>query len=122
MNSLDQIKAGMVLSRDIIDQKGRTLFQKGTQLTSKHIKNLKAWGIQEVSVIDHQQPKKLFETLFDPKTIDSKVLAETKSEVNDLFRHSNIGFPPVNAMYRLTTIKKLKEKSNSGGPDDNESK
>jgi hypothetical protein len=50
--AIDEIKVGMVLSDDVINPQGLVLIKKGVQLTDKHIKVLKRWGITSISITD----------------------------------------------------------------------
>jgi len=50
--SIDEIKVGMVLSDDVINPQGLVLIKKNIQLTEKHIKVLKRWGITTVTIAD----------------------------------------------------------------------
>lgn len=48
----DQIKEGMVLADDIINQNGYILVTAGTEIKSNHIRVFKTWGIDSVAVSD----------------------------------------------------------------------
>lgn len=52
---LQDVKPGMAPIEDIKDSTGRVILNAGTQITLKHIKTLKAWGITEVLVGDVQE-------------------------------------------------------------------
>lgn len=51
---LDEIKAGMVLARDVKGRFGRGLLLAGNVVTEKHLKIFKSWGITEIIVEKNQ--------------------------------------------------------------------
>ncbi len=50
--NIDEIKEGMTLSEDVINPQGLVLIKKDVELTEKHIKVLKRWGISTVAIAD----------------------------------------------------------------------
>jgi hypothetical protein len=49
---VDDAVAGMVLFRDVLDQRGAVLLQKDTELTDSLLTSLRRRGIDQVPVID----------------------------------------------------------------------
>jgi HD-GYP domain-containing protein (c-di-GMP phosphodiesterase class II) len=49
---IEDAGAGMVLTRDILDERGKLLLEKGITLTKKYISRLKRLGVTRVSVFD----------------------------------------------------------------------
>lgn len=47
---VDQLKAGMILEKNLMAFNGRFLLPKGVVLTEKHIQTMKVWGVVEASV------------------------------------------------------------------------
>ncbi|MFC1809243.1 hypothetical protein ACFL3D_03895 [Candidatus Omnitrophota bacterium] len=50
--SIDDIQVGTILNEDVINPQGLVLIKKGIELTEKHIKVLRRWGISSVSLVD----------------------------------------------------------------------
>jgi len=48
--SVEHAQAGMVLSNDVTDRRGRLLIPSGRSLDKKHIQALRMWGITGVEV------------------------------------------------------------------------
>ena len=48
--SIDKIVEGMILSSPQVYRFGQVLLPKGTTITSNHLRLLKTWGIERVSV------------------------------------------------------------------------
>jgi hypothetical protein len=49
---LDDAVAGMVLARDVLDQRGAVLLQKNTELTDSLLTSLRRRGVDSVPVFD----------------------------------------------------------------------
>ena len=48
--AVSQIEPGMVLADDLKDRNGRFLLTKGVELTTKHLKVIKTWGVVEADI------------------------------------------------------------------------
>jgi len=108
---LNQLKPGMVLSRDVTNFSGVLLLKSGKSLKAKEIKNFKAWGIPETFV---QEPlMKGVSCQEKAPPIDPKLLQEAEAESAALFRHSNASHPIVVELKRLCTMKKVKQRTSS---------
>lgn len=54
---IDNIEPGMVLADDVADRQGRTLLKAGVELTEKHIKVFKTWGVAQINIVgDANEP------------------------------------------------------------------
>ena len=49
--SIENIRVGEITSAPVLTPQGRRLLEAGVELSENHIKQLKAWGIQEIMVI-----------------------------------------------------------------------
>lgn len=56
--SIDDLQAGMIVARDVIDQRGAMLMQNGAALTSQMIEILKKRGIEEVLITTPEEESK----------------------------------------------------------------
>lgn len=96
--NLDDLVAGMVLADDAVHLNGRVLLQAGTELTEKHLKIFRAWGLTEATVVganDEEIKQHAIEHL-DPAQL---ALAEQKLQL--LFSHLDMEHEPVAELYRL---------------------
>ena len=69
--SVDALEKGMVLSEDVFDINARLLLSKGQQITPKHIRILKVWGIIDVNVVGDKDQKDHEEAPLDPEIIEA---------------------------------------------------
>ena len=99
----------MTLAKPVETFSGQLLLSKGAVITKNQIKNLKAWGVTEIEIVDiapaKQPPAK-------PKEIDPKALAETQSQTERLFRHANRDHSAMKEILRLATLNNLPEAQN----------
>ena len=80
---IDDIEPGMVLADDVADPQGRPLLKGGVDLTEKHIKVFKIWGVSQVSIVGEDTAPALQEI------IDShpELINEAEETAKQLFQH-----------------------------------
>lgn len=80
---IDDIEPGMVLANDVADPQGRPLLKSGIELTEKHIKIFKTWGVSQASIVGEDTAPALQEIIdAHPELID-----EAEKTGNYLFQH-----------------------------------
>ena len=102
MLNLDDIEPGMTLGRDIVNRNGLVLLKAEEQITERHLRILKMWGVTEADI------KGVGKEDIEQKTaaeIDPRILEEAAARVNDLFRHADRGQPFINELARLVTLR-----------------
>ncbi len=103
--SLDAIKPGMILASDIKDRNGRVLLSAGAEITEKHLRIFKIWGILEAHIQGEEQED------VHPKTaseIDPDLLREAESRTAELFCHNDLAHPFIRELFRLITLETLR--------------
>ncbi|MBN2712026.1 MAG: hypothetical protein JXR97_06265 [Planctomycetes bacterium] len=51
---INDLQPGMMLSQQVMDDKGRVVMPEGARLTPMYIKRLAKWGVEEVMVVDNE--------------------------------------------------------------------
>jgi hypothetical protein len=97
------LKLGMVLASHARDPNGRLLLPAGEEITDKHIRTLKAWGIAEVDI---EGNKDEVSPLSGSK--EGSVPNQVKEEVDELFRYSNRKHPAIKELVELCILRKAK--------------
>jgi HD-like signal output (HDOD) protein len=95
--AVDSLKKGMVLSEDVLDVNARLLLSKGQQITAKHIRVLKIWGITEVHVVGEKCKGKSEKPKADPETVEM-VIACTK----EIFKNLDLEHPAVKEIFEIS--------------------
>lgn len=65
--SVDALNGGSVLAEDVHDINGRLLLSKGQEISAKHLRVLKIWGITEVAVVGETDDDHPGEAVADPE-------------------------------------------------------
>ncbi len=100
--SIDQLKPGMVTGEDVLGTHDRMLLGKGVELTEKHLRVLKMWGIIDVEIEG--------ETAQDagPYTsvaVDSAILEEAVEQTKLRFRFCDLDHTGVHELFRLCVLR-----------------
>ncbi len=111
-SKLIPLKPGMVLSDDLKNFSGQILLPKGTRLTPKHIKYLKAWGLAGIqqAAPPRENPDSTICKEKDSMEPDPQVVKESQAEASKLFRHVIPSHPAAKELIRLCAAKKIKNK------------
>lgn len=106
--TLDQIQTGMVVEENVVDKSGRMLLPAGKEITEKHLKVFKTWGVTHVAVGGGESKETENELvqhhLDDP---ESPLLAEAKEAIEHVFSLNRSPSEPVKALKTLCTERKL---------------
>ncbi len=103
---INKIEPGMVLAEDLKNRNGRFLLPSGANLTARHIKMLKMWGVIEANIggtISEDVEDNAISEL-DPATIEM-----AKKTVRGRFRYSNTDHPVTQELFRFCTLQKAEE-------------
>jgi hypothetical protein len=102
---VQDLKEGMIPAKDVKDRDGRLILASGNNITTKHIKTFKAWGVTEVSVSDGSEdgrgsfPGQIVEPI--------KIPREIQDEMGELFRYVDRDHPAMRELYDLCLTRKL---------------
>ncbi len=106
--NIEDVQAGMVLSDDVKDDNGRVLLGGGTEITEKHLKIFKMWGITEADIEGKNKEDVDANCTSD---FDPALLKEVEYEALDLFKHADIKNPVIIELMRLFTVRRIKGKA-----------
>ena len=104
--NLDELKPGMKLAKDAVLLSGRVLLKSGNELTSKHIRMFKSWGLTE-ACIDNAVADRNASQEWQEVPDDLSRQAETK--IAELFRNTDRNFPPIAELYRICVGQEVKK-------------
>jgi len=102
----NDIEPGMILSSDVKDRGGRTLLKAGVELTEKHLKVFKTWGITHIEVEGDETTTSLQEVINTHPELE----AAAQQAAEDQFRHTDPDhqfFKELNALWIQRQIKVL---------------
>jgi len=100
---IEDTGVGMILSQDVIDERGNLLLEKGISLTKKYISRLKGLGISTVAIIDPYG-----ESLKKQKVISPELRENLTQCFTELFRMKAADIlnfkPPATHLQKLNSV------------------
>jgi hypothetical protein len=96
--SIDKLKAGLKLADDAVAPQGQLIAKKGDEITEKHLKAFKAWGVIEVNVCGSESTES---DMPAEKPIESLSKQEIVREIDHLFKKTNQDHPVIAELYQL---------------------
>jgi len=80
--SVNDLKGGMVLAREVTNKHGNILLERGDVMDEKHIMLLKSWGVTEVDIegVDREQVEKK-----EMEELSPDLIATIEEELKGLF-------------------------------------
>lgn len=106
--NLEDVKPGMVLARDAKDLSGRVLLAAGHEITEKHLRVFKIWGVSEADIQGLDQEEIAAETI---SQTDPEVLKRAEQRVAELFAHTDQTHPAIAELKRLIVFRFINQES-----------
>lgn len=101
---IKDLKMGMILASHARDPNGRLLLPAGEEITDKHIRTLKAWGIAEVDIEgDKDEVSEGQPSVKNAEQVSTQVM----EEVDELFRYTNKQHPAIKELIELCKLRKM---------------
>jgi len=91
--SVDHAEPGMVLAAAVTDRQGRLLIPEGHELSERHVRALKTWGIAHVEIAGGDDASEQF------GTADPESLSEATEALEDLFSRVDREHPFLDRLY-----------------------
>lgn len=107
--NIDDIRAGMVLAENVTDQRGRVLLTMGCEITEKHLRILRMWGIVEADMRGVERADAVAQALAD---VDPAALQRAEESARRLFALTDLGHPAVQELFRQCTLRLARRTSN----------
>ena len=103
--NLSDIQPGMKLAADVKDRAGRLLLGAGSEITEKHLKVFKIWGVTEADIEGVEKEEIVAQATAQ---LDPVLLAEAEQKAKQLFRHTDQTHPFIEELFRLTTLRTVR--------------
>ncbi len=110
--SLEAINPGMVLAGDVKDRNGRVLLSAGSEITERHLRIFKMWGILTVQVHGEEKEESPLPMTSAP---DLEEIQRVEREVAELFCHHDLSHPFIKELFRLAIFERLSGLEGSNG-------
>jgi hypothetical protein len=103
---IDRLEAGMILKADARDRSGRLLLPAEAELTEKHLKIFRTWGVSEADIVRGPDDEEA-DTAADYSAVDSLVLAEAEESVAWLFHLNDAQHPMIAELMKICLERRL---------------
>jgi hypothetical protein len=104
--NLEDIQTGMILGKNVIDRSGRILLGSGQEITEKHLRIFKMWGVTEADIhnVKKEEVSAQANSLLDPVMLrDAQVL------MLERFKHADMQHPFNSELFRLLCFRMVKQ-------------
>lgn len=106
---VDDLHLGMPVVEDVHDQQGRLLMSAGTELTERHLRACRLWGITAVRVRAEGLPEEAA-----PPGPTPEQYAAAELETRQRFRNTDTAHPAVQELFRLCVIRAADRAARAG--------
>jgi hypothetical protein len=103
--SIEEVKAGLVLEKDVKNGHGQILIRAGSALTDRYLTLLRSWGIVEVAVKGEGPSSK---DLLELQDITPENFAKAEALLRDKFARAVPGEPVMKELFRHCVVRKAK--------------
>jgi hypothetical protein len=104
--SVKNIQPGMVLSEDVVCANGRVLLKVNSEISEKHIKIFKTWGVLSLNIKSAGNESIKTNKHHSP---DDMKRAISKKQV--IFLHCDLNHPFMNELFRTSVKASLEQKN-----------
>jgi len=100
--NLDDLKPGMKLEKDVQERSGRVLLGAGTEITERHLKIFRTWGVAEADIesMSHEEVAPQLAQELDPE-----LFRAAEVFIDPLFGHTDANHPAVLELKRLCVLR-----------------
>ena len=107
---IDNLSAGMLLKSDVCDRSGRMLMPAGGELTDRHLKIFRTWGVLEADIEADDGLVETHQALINVD-VDPVRLAAAEESVQRLFRLNDPEHPAIKELMRICIARKVSDAS-----------
>jgi hypothetical protein len=104
--SLSDIRPGMILAGEVKDRNGRVLLAAGQEITEKHLKIFKTWGVTDANIQGASQEDMVAQDLAE---VDPEIHRQAEETTLARFKHAGIAHPGLKELARLATMRCVRE-------------
>jgi hypothetical protein len=103
--NIDHLAPGMMLRSSVCDRSGRMLLPGGNELTEKHLRIFRTWGIIEADIEGDDSGE--IASPLSGNDVDPVRLAEAKAAIAGLFVHNDVEHPAIMELMRISIQRKI---------------
>jgi hypothetical protein len=101
--NVDDLEVGMVLADEVRDQQGRLLMPAGTELTARHLRAFRLWGILGVRIQAKDQAPVPVEPPLSPEQLE-----QGRAAVLDRLRETDPAHPLIAELVQYCAVREAR--------------
>jgi hypothetical protein len=105
--NIDHLAPGMMLRSSVCDRSGRMLLPGGNELTEKHLRIFRTWGIIEADIEGDDSGDTAHAQPLSANEVDPMQLTEAETAIAGLFVHNDMEHPAIIELMRICTQRKI---------------
>lgn len=105
--ALDSLEIGMTLKSNVCDRSGRLLLPAGVELSDKHLKVFRTWGISEADIVADDNQDSDNESEPNPVSCDPAMISALQKEVEKLFVRNDLQHPLIHELIQICVSRKI---------------
>lgn len=102
---IDSLVPGMKVGKDVVEASGQVLLRSGTEITEKHLRVLRSWGIPQVE-IEGPKPPDGEDSLMTRAT--PEMVERANAVVSERFHHADPNHPAIAELIRISVLNELR--------------
>lgn len=106
--NIDNIEPGMFLASEVRDINGRLLCNAGVEITEKHIRIFRTWGVTEADIKGIKEEDVITRA---KEEVAPERLRNAEVELNEIFRYTDPGNPVIKELFHLCVLRKAGHES-----------
>jgi hypothetical protein len=110
--NVENLEPGMLLASDVKDRGGRVLLTAGQEITEKHLRIFRMWGVTDADVQGVEMEEVASKAA---SSVDPQALLKAEEHMKWLFQQANTDNPFMKELLRLVTLRAARKTEGDDG-------
>lgn len=110
--SIDDIKPGMKLEKDVQERSGRVLLRAGTEITERHLNIFRTWGVAEADIESMSREEVAAQAA---REVDPEAMLAAEAYLDPLFARSNQDHVAIREVKRVCVLRHIRKNKHKSG-------
>ena len=106
---VQSLKPGRILATDVKNAHGQLLIKKGAEVTERHVRVLKSWGVADVQVEGEGEEGDSSAGETTVESYDPVLMEKARVEVMERLRYNSIEHPAIDELVRICVRRRARE-------------
>lgn len=110
--SIDDIKPGMKLEKDVQERSGRVLLRAGTEITERHLNIFRTWGVAEVDIESMSREEVAAQAA---REVDPEAMLAAEPYLDPLFTRTDQDHAAIRELKRVCVLRHIRKNKHKSG-------